>query len=486
MNVIRLPALLAAIALISPTASADISSDIATANSRLSSAQSTGSRLSSTLSSVRSNISRVRSEINSARSKESIARSEASTFNSNATTYNAEAARYRIEASLFRSEHDSQIARKAQLSVQLGDLIDKNYKLENEISAEKVKKQALQDLYSDIHYIASAAISISEGFSNVADSNEGALLGHEAWLNAFHTKTQEFKPLFNDIYSADSYKEEMDKVYRFSENIPAGTSVKSDEDATHLLVDRLINEIKGLLSFTKKELPTQAGIGYLELSNKGEILSELILLDESMSSLLTEITGIKSSLYKREYKRTYTVDFTIVAWSRLAEESLRSVNIVEATSIINAAASSYNDSIAYSMVRADLLSSQSKYRTDYRTYYSPLHARRGANATLQKATNLQGSLSSLAISMSTQNEINAYILDHISSVNRDLVDINEDLEDRNYHHQRRISFTQGMLSRYESRMTSTCVDLANDIIAAEIVSSSHEKNFIKFKGGCLR
>lgn len=464
---------------------ADIASDISTANSRLSSAQSEGSTLRSALSSVKSEINRVNAEISTANSAAATARSEVSTFNSNAVSYNNQASTYRSQAAEFRDERDRQISRKAQLTSELGVLVDENYKLKNEIDAETIKKDSLEKLYDDIQHIADNVSAIRASYVDSIARNERALLAHEAWLNAFYSTTQEYKPLFSGITSADSFKEEMDKVYRFTGAVPALTNVRSEEASVHLLVDRLLDRIETIFNFTKK-LPTERGIGYLSLSNKQDILNELILVDQSMSALFSEITAIKSSLYKRDYKRLYSIDFTIIAWTRLAEESLRSVNVIDATEIINSVSATHNDSIAYSSVRADLVSKQNNYRTNYRTYLSPVHARRGAKSTLQKARNVLESLESLNITYSTRAEIEAFILDHISSVDRDLVDINEDLEDRSFHHQRRIAFVEGMLSRYESRMTDTCIGLANELIDTATATTSHEKGFIEFKGGCLR
>ncbi|MGR6873476.1 hypothetical protein ACU6U9_14470 [Pseudomonas sp. HK3] len=92
----------------------------------------------------------------------------------------------------------------------------------------------------------------------------------------------------------------------------------------------------------------------------------------------------------------------------------------------------------------------------------------------------------MKISEATKSEIQAFITDHTSSVESDLVNINEDLLNRDYHHQRRIAYTEAYLYRYQDRMTNTCIETANTIIDSIEANTSHENAFIAFKGSCLK
>lgn len=469
----------------SPGVSASIESEIAAAQSALSSARSEEYRLRSLLRQVENEISRVQREIYEANSKMPIVQSEISTLNNQTATYNAEAAEYRREAGAFRAERDRQITRRAELSARLETLLEENYELQKQIDAENIKIAALEALYVDLDKVNSMVSDVSTVFNDTVARNQRALTRHESWLNAFHSVVQNYKPIFSNITSADTYKVEHNKIVNFTDSIPSQASAKGEEASTHILIQSLINKIKATYDFSRT-LPDKQGMGYLSLQNQQGIRDELIEVDKRLTSLQIESSGIQSSIYRREYKRLYMIDFTILAWTRLIEESLLAANIQDASAIINSVAFSLNDTAAYSRVRSLLTNKENDYKKDYRTYYAPMHARRGAVSTLQTINNISDNLATMQISDSTRVELQAFITDHIGAVNRDLENINEDLLNRDYHHQRRISFAENMLSRYQDRMTSVCIETANALINDSNPSISHEKSFINFKGSCLR
>lgn len=464
---------------------ADIEDDISSAQSALSAAESEEIRLLGVLSDVNSEITRVKGEISTANGKVSGVRSDTSSIKNLTTTYNNQASTYRSEASAYRDERDAQNARKAQLTAELEVLLEQNYELQKEIDAENIKIKALNDLYSDLNSINTMVSAASTAFSDAVSRNQTALYRHEGWLNSFHSVSQTYKPDFTAIISADTYKVEHNKIVLFTDSVPSRSSVESEEAVVEMLVKDLLAKVKTLFEFTR-ELPHKMGIGYLSMNDQNSIRDELYEVDKRLANLYTEGSGLQSSIYKREYKRAYLIDYTIIAWTRLIEETLLAANIQDASGIINSVAYSLNDSVAYSEIRSLLKNKEAAYNTDYRTFYAPLHARRGAISALQVANNLNTNLAAMQISESTRTEIQALITDHISAIDSDLMDINEDLLDRNYHHQRRIGYTENMLSRYQDRMTNTCIEKANTIINGAEADTSHENTFIEFKGSCLK
>ncbi|MGR6873477.1 hypothetical protein ACU6U9_14475 [Pseudomonas sp. HK3] len=337
---------------------AGISSDITSAKTTLRSAKSATSSLKSTLRDVNSEIRRVRSEISKANKNISSVRSDISSINIKTSSYDKQAAQYLKQASAFRSERDAQIARKAQLTAQLEILLEQNYELRKDIDAENIKINALTELYADLNIIQSKVAIASNAFNDTIDRNQQALSKHESWLNTFHATALTYKPSFSNITSSETYKVEHNKVVIFTDSVPTQASVKSEEDVVQILVSDLLNKVKATYEFTR-ELPYKKGMGYLSLNDQDSIRDELIEVDKSLTGLYIEASGIQSSIYKREYKRLYMIDFTILAWSRLIEESLLAANIQDASNIINSVAYSLNDEVAYSKIRS-LLTNQKK------------------------------------------------------------------------------------------------------------------------------
>lgn len=466
------------------TSAQTVDSAITNLNVSIGEANAEQSRLESVLLSIQNLLTQIQSETETARSKVSEVQQDIVTINNQIGVIDRESSAFRIAESQSNNDGRLSIVRRDQELAAIADRAVELSQVKAELEIATLRYNSLIQLYDQLGTLVSNVDDLAPLIESITTTHRSVLNDHTEWLQSFNSFVLASRPDLTLPSDAEKFKTSIYKVNYFKGNTPSTTIVRASEALLKIEIDKALEEVNRVSGIAQGSF-SQMGIGYLRDRNR-------LSIEEALSNLHVQINGLGLNLAKlrittdeQAYSRHRMIDFTTVAWTRLAEQVLMASNVIGAASIINEATLSLNDNIAYSLIRSKIESREQSYKKNHRSNYAPRLARREAMITLAEVGNNLDRLEELPASYATKQEIQALLFDHKMRIDRDLIAINQDIANEEQMHFRRTNFVSRYVARYSNRLNETCKDLATDIVDGPDSGIAHEELFVTFRGSCL-
>jgi len=347
-----------------------VESDIRRVTSETRRVQNERSRVDSEVRRVESDKSRAESAITSVIS-------QTSSVHEKTTKLKETAEGYREDERKFQEEYKRLEGKKAEVKVEIANLLQKVHTLELNISVTEKEKSLLQDLLRDLQNFDDRHVKFQEQYRIIAEAFEKIQAMHLKWISSFKGLMAGFVPDFSNITDMEAFKEAEGRIRIFRTKSLSLDSFGPEEDF-------LLKQVKSHLDSVRQEQDTIRSFAIKEdftvfstYRNPQIYIDNFKVYDQALNGYFHKISKMESLIYEQGRKRTYLLNSVPSLWGRLNQANLQVAAIENGLDLTKQALIGLRgDETLYGDLKSSFESKQDNFRKALYEDLMPLHAHR--------------------------------------------------------------------------------------------------------------